>query len=103
MEIYSKMTEVSANSTNINSHYSSATRTTRPKGLVVAGPNAIPGQHLYNDIDAKNRIRQLNKEIEVQSKDFRKNPAKQFWKIFGCIVAGILGIIGIKKLISFFK
>ena len=97
------MTEISSNSQNINPHYTSATKATRPKKLIVAGPNNVPGTHLYNDIDAKNRIRQVNKEIEVQSKEFRKNPAKQFWKTFGCIVAGILGVIGIKKLISFFK
>lgn len=97
------MTEISSNSTNINSHYSSATKANRPKNIVVTGPNALPGKHLYNDIDAKNRIREVNREIEVQSKEYRKNPAKQFWKVFLGICAGILGIIGIKKLISFFK
>lgn len=97
------MTDISTNSTNINSHYSPATKTVRPKGLIVAGPNAIPGRHLYNDIDAKNRIRKANNEIEMQSREFRRSPAKQFWKVFGCIVATILGLVGIKKLINFFK
>lgn len=97
------MTEISSNSPNLNSHYTSATKATRPSKIVVSGPNALPGKHLYNDIDAKNRIKKVNNEIAVQSKEYRKSPAKQFWKVFGCIVAGVLGIIGIKKLINFFK
>ena len=97
------MTEISTNSLNLNSHYSSAANASRPNGLIVSGPNTIPGKHVYNDKDAKNRIKKANNEIEVQSKEYRKNPAKQFWKTFGCIVAGILGFIGIKRLIKFFK
>ena len=97
------MTEVSSNVQNLNSHYTSATKATRPQKLVVSGPQDIPGQHLYNDIDAKKRISEYNAEIEKQSKEFRKNPEKRFWKVFLGICAGILGIIGIKKLIGFFK
>ena len=97
------MTEVSSNVQNINSHYTSATKVTKPQKLVVSGPQNVPSMHLYNDIDAKKRISAYNAEIEQQSKEYRKNPAKQFWKVFLGICAGILGIIGIKKLIHFFK
>lgn len=97
------MTEVSSNTQNINSYYTSATKATRPERLVAKGPQVLPGQHLYNDEDAKKRISAYNTEIERQSKEYRKNPAKQFWKVFLGICAGILGIIGIKKLINFFK
>ena len=97
------MAEILSNSTNIAAHYSSATKTSRPNNIVVSGPKAIPGRHVYNDNDATNRIRQANNEIEAQSKEFRKSSVKRFCKVFGCIVAGILGVIGISKLGKFFK
>lgn len=97
------MPEITTNITNINPHYSSNTKATIPPKMVVAGPNALPGQHLYNDTDANNRMRQINNEITYNSKEVRKNPAKQFWKVFAGIVVTVLGIIGIKKLITFFK
>lgn len=97
------MVENLSNTSNINSHYSSATNAVRPKNLVVSGPKALPGKHLYNDIDAKNRIKQANNEIELKSKEYRQSSAKRFWTVFGCVVAGVLGIVGIKKIINFFK
>ena len=54
------MTEITPNIQNINSHYSSDYKTVKPKKVVAYGPQTLPQQHLYNDIDANNRLKALD-------------------------------------------
>ena len=97
------MTEITPNIQNINSHYSSNSKTSRPQRVVVSGPTTIPQQHLYNDIDANNRLKALDEEIYQISKNEKNKSFKNFCKVFLSIVVAILGVIGIRELVKFFK
>ena len=97
------MTEITPNIQNINSHYSSDYKTVKPKKVVAYGPQTLPQQHIYNDIDANKRLKALDEEIYKISKAEKNKSFKNFWKVFLSIVAGILGIIGIRELIKIFK
>ena len=89
-----------SNPQNLNSYYSSDTKAHRPERVVVSGPNSLPVQHLFNDRDADNRLRSINKDIYLNYKKEEKAETKNFIKFFTGAVAIILAILGVKK---FFK
>lgn len=64
---------------NLNAHYTTNAKVVRPKNVVVSGPENIPRAHVYNDIDANNRLNAINNDIFVDS---QKIPKKQNKKKF---------------------
>ena len=92
------MTEINSNLNNLNAHYSSQTKIELPKNVVVTGPESLPGQHVYNDIDAKKRMRAINDDIYQSSKTAKNKENKKFLKVFCGIVLAILAALGIKRL-----
>ena len=91
------MPEIS-NSQNLNSYYSSETKTQRPDRLIVSGPQNIPVSHLFNDRDANNRLKAINDDIYMSYKEEERKEKKNFIKTFGAIVAVILAFLGIKHI-----
>ena len=61
------MSEVN-NIQNLNSHYSTNTKVEKPERVVVTGPNSLPTVHLFNDKDAKKRLKAINQDIYVDYK-----------------------------------
>ena len=94
------MTEINSNLNNLNAHYSSQTKIEIPKHVVASGPNSLPGQHVYNDIDAKRRMRAINDDIYKTSKIQKNKESRKFLKVFSAIVLAIIAALGIKR---FFK
>lgn len=92
------MTELNSNLNNLNSHYTSQTKVEIPKHVVVNGPDVIPGQHVYSDIDARKRMRAINNDIYQSVKSEKAKDSKNFLKVFCGIVIAILAALGIKKL-----
>ena len=97
------MSDVNSNQTNINAHYSSNPKLEKPARVVVAAPVSLPTYHLYNDIDANNRLKMLNKDIYIDTKNQKAEEKRKFIKGFGLVVLTILALLGIKKLGSVFK
>ena len=92
------MSEMNSNLNNLNAHYSSQTKIEIPQRVVVSGPSALPGQHVYNDIDANKRMKAINDDIYQSSRSVRSSEDKKFVKVFCGIVLAILAALGIKKL-----
>ena len=91
------MSEV-LNNQNLNSHYSTNAKVHRPSRPIANAPQSFTKPHLFDDNDANNRLKAINQDIYNASKNEEKRPLKNFLKIFGTIVAGIIAYIGIKKL-----
>jgi len=90
------MTEISSN--NLNAHYSSQTKVERIENPVATAPQNIPSYHVFDDIDANNRIDIINKDIYEGTNGEKGKPAKKFWGKYLGFVAILLGFIGLKKL-----
>ena len=84
---------------NIQAHYTDNPKVERSKRMVVKAPEALNNMHLYNDIDAKKKMRAINNDIYVKTEQEKSSFNKKFLKVFGGIVVTILGIIGLKKLL----
>ena len=89
-----------SNLNNLNSHYSSQTKVEIPQRVVVSGPTALSGQHVYNDIDAKKRMRAINDDIYQSAKVQKTQENRKFLKVFCGIVLTIFAALGVKR---FFK
>ena len=92
------MTEI-----NLNAHYTSNPKVTRPINTAISAPNHLPTKYVYNDRDAKKRLKDLNSNVNQNIKNEGKTSLKSFLKVFGAIVLTILGIKWAQKAISFFK
>ena len=92
------MSEINSNQYNLNAHYSTQAKIEIPERVVVSGPALLPRQHVYNDKDAKRRMRAINEDIYQHSKSVKNNSDKGFIKAFLGIVFVILAALGIKKL-----
>ncbi|MBE7702545.1 MAG: hypothetical protein E7Z89_00685 [Cyanobacteria bacterium SIG28] len=96
------MSDINSN-LNINAHYSSNPKVDKPVRVVVSAPTTLPSHHLYNDIDANNRFKMLNKDIYIDTKNQKAEDKRKFVKGFGLVVLTILAVLGIKKLGNIFK
>ncbi len=83
---------------NINAHYSTELKASRPKNAVVSGPDSLPTFHLYNDIDAKKRFDIINEDIFVQEEKEKNKFGLKFLKVFSAGLLAILGIVWVKKI-----
>ena len=70
------MSEISETQ-NLNAYYTTNAKIERPKHVVVSGPDNIPRVHVYNDIDANNRLNNINHDIYVDSQKIPKAPKKK--------------------------
>jgi len=76
------MPEISE-SQNLNAHYTTNAKIVRPSNVVASGPENIPKVHLYNDADANNRLKAINKDIFVDSQKIpRQTKNKKFLGLF---------------------
>lgn len=91
------MTEIS-NNQNLNSHYSSSTKTNRPSCIVVSGPTSLPKSYSFNDKEANNKLRAINQDIYLDSQKEENKSGIKFIKVFGGLIAAILAVKGIKSL-----
>lgn len=85
---------------DLNSHYSSNVKVTKPSYMVVSPPNNLPNQHLFNDIDANIRMRNINNDIYQNTKSEKKKPLINYLKFLAGFVLVLLGVKGLSK---FFK
>lgn len=97
MENCSKMTDISTQ-TNIQAHYTSNPKVQRTPKAVVAAPENLPQNHLFNDRDATNRFRAINKDIYLEAQSEKKNDFRTFMLAFGVTLAAIFGFKAIKNL-----
>ena len=73
------MTEITPQ--NLEAHYSTTPKVEKPQKVVVKGPENIPKVHVFNDIDANNRLSAINQDIYESSKKIPKKK-KKFLGIF---------------------
>lgn len=88
---------------NLNAHYTNNPKVIRTKNRIANAPVNLPKHHLYSDIDANDRMKNLNNDIYQSYKNEKNKSGITFLKIFGVLAALVVGIKGIKKLASFFK
>ena len=98
MENFSSMAEKIANM-NLDAHYTSNPKVERPKVDVISGPVDVSKGHLYNDIDARNKFRQIDADIYDGVKAEKKKSSNGFWKVFFGAILAILGFKGLQKLL----
>ena len=97
MENSSSMAEKIANM-NLDAHYTSNPKVVRPQVDVISGPVEVSKGHLYNDIDARNKFRQIDADIYDGVKAEKKKSSNGFWKVFLGVVLAILGFKGLQRL-----
>lgn len=85
---------------NLNPHYSQNIKTPSPQKVVVSPPQTLPTYHLYNDIDANNRLKAINNDIYQDSNREKGKSGRGYLKFLAGFLALILGISAAKK---FFK
>ena len=76
------MTEISQPQIDLNSHYTTTPKVEIPQHVVVSPPENIPSVHIFNDIDATNRLNGINQDIFEQSKQHTPKKKKKFLGIF---------------------
>ena len=92
------MSEISANTQNLDAYYTSNQKAQRPLHPVASPPDSLPSVHLFNDRDANIRMHQINQDIYQETKSEEKKPVKNFWIFMGIFVASVLALIGMKSL-----
>lgn len=83
---------------NIAAHYTNKPKVERPKRTIANGPGSLPNMHLYNDFDAKMRLREVDRDLYHSSQKEKRKPLNEFIKICGFSLLAILSIVGLKKL-----
>lgn len=91
------MSEIS-NKQNLNSYYTTKTKAQRPERPIATPPESLPKFHLYNDIDANNKIKAINQDIYSGIKKEEKRPVINFIKFLSLSVLAIVALFGFKKL-----
>ena len=91
------MSEI-VSSQNLNAHYSNDAKVQRPQRPIATPPDTLPKMHLFNDKDANNRIKAIDKDIYLDSKKEEKKQGTNFIKIFGLGVVGLLALLGLKRI-----
>ena len=82
---------------NLNAHYSNNAKVIKKSKTPALAPNSLPKHHLYNDIDANDRMNAINQDIYNLYKNEKKSNGKNFIKIFCGIIIAILTALGLKK------
>ena len=91
------MSDIS-NTQNLNAHYTDKTKVVRPEHFVVEAPNTIPSHKIYDDFSANKKMKTICNDIYVGTQKEKKSESKNFAKICGAGLIGILGFLGIRKL-----
>ena len=93
------MTNPTLNTNDLNNSNTIATRTKR----VATGPVVINESHLFNDADARERMRTLNNDIYQSVKHEESKPKRNYLKILLTSLAIVLTAMGIKKIYNIIK
>ena len=83
---------------NINAHYTNNPKVERPLRIVAEAPDTIPRMHLYNEIDARKKLENINADVCVLTKKEKRKPIKNFILAIGALSLSFLAFIGLKKL-----
>ena len=67
---------------NLNAHYTSSPKVTKPKNIVVSAPNNIPKHHIYTDQEANEKLCALNNDVYEAVQRTPKKNKKKFLGIF---------------------
>jgi hypothetical protein len=91
------MSEITSNQ-NLKAHYSTEVKVQRPQRPIAAPPETLPKNFAFNDKEANNRIKAIDKDIYLDSKKEEKKQGMNFVKIFGLGVVGLLALLGLKRI-----
>ena len=67
---------------NLNSHYTTVAKVTKPQHVVVNGPDNIPKHHTYTDKEANERLASLNQDVYESIQRTPKKNNKKFLGLF---------------------
>lgn len=67
---------------NLEAHYSTTTKVTKPEHVVVEGPENIPKYHTYTDNEANQKLKVLNNDVYEAVQKTPKKKRKKFLGIF---------------------
>lgn len=96
------MTEVH-NNQNLNAHYSTNAKAQRPERPIANPPATLSKPHLFDDKDANNRLKMIDRDIYCDSKKEENKAVIKFLRIFGVCVGVILIIKGLRNIKNAFK
>ena len=96
------MTEVH-NNQNLNAHYSTKAKVQRPERPIANPPATLSKPHLFDDKDANNRLKMIDRDIYCDSKKEENKAGIKFLRIFGVCVGVILIIKGLRNIKNAFK
>ena len=96
------MPEINSNY-NLDAHYTNEAKVKRSGFKVASPPANLPKQHLFNDIDANNRMKMINQDIYQSFKKEENKEGIQFLKFFGALVGAVLLIKGFQHILNIFK
>ena len=92
------MPEINFKSQNLDAHYSTTSKVTKPETrVVVEGPPYVENKAVFSDKEANKKIRELDRDVYQQSKKEKNSEKRKFWSIFLGSIAAILCILGITK------
>ena len=94
MEMCFKMTEVY----NINAHYTNNAKIEPRKPIVATSPTYIPNRYVFNEEEAKKRLRTIDDSINKEYAKEKKKEQKKYFKFITLTSLLILAFLGLKKL-----
>ncbi len=86
--------------TNIDAHYSTNMKVTKPKIVAYEAPPELPKHRLFSDKEATKKIQQINTDIYEGAKKEKSNHEfsfSKFFKIFSGITLAAIIIACIRK------
>ena len=90
------MPEINFKSQNLDAHYSTTPKVTKPKAkMVVEGPPYVESKAVFNDKEANKKIRELDKDVYQQYQKEKKRESRKFWRVFLGSISTLLCIVGI--------
>ena len=67
---------------NLNAHYTTQAKVTKPERVVVSGPDNVPQYHIYSDKEANEKLTALNNDVYISVQKAPKPKKKKFFELF---------------------
>ena len=83
---------------NINAHYTNNPKVEPRKPTVATSPTYIPNRYVFNEEEAKKRIKTIDDSIKKEYTTEKKKEQRKYFKFVTATTLCVLAFLGLKKL-----
>lgn len=83
---------------NINAHYTNNPKVEPRKPIVATSPKQVPNRYVFNEEEAKKRLKTIDDSIKKEYETEKKKEQKNFFKFVTATTVCILALLGLTKL-----